>query len=92
MMTRDVIKKAHAYILENFMYMRSDVVLGESDSLLRLGIIDSLGVVELVEFLHDTFDITVDDDEITEENLGSLSSIGRFVTQKLGAQPLRASA
>ena len=88
----DVQAKTHAYLLENFLYMRSDVIVGESDSLLRHGIIDSLGVVELVEFLTDAFGVTVDDDEITEENLGSLLSIGRYVTRKLSAEPVRASA
>lgn len=92
MTTSDVMEQARAYLLENFLYMRTDVVVGDSDSLLRHGIIDSLGVVELVEFLQATFGVTVDDDEITEENLGSLISIGRYVTRKLGAEPIRVSA
>jgi acyl carrier protein len=92
MTTADVIDKTHAYLLENFLYMRPNFVVGESDSLLRLGIIDSLGVMELVQFLDDAFGVTVDDDEIREDNLGSLATIARFVTRKLGAEPVRASA
>lgn len=92
MTSAEIVARTHAYVLENFLYMRSDIVVGESDSLLRHGIIDSLGVVELVEFLQDAFGISIGDDDITEDNLGSLSSIARFVTRKLGAEPVRASA
>jgi acyl carrier protein len=92
MTTADVMDRTHAYLLENFLYMRGDIVVAESDSLLRHGIIDSLGVVELVEFLQQSFGVTIDDDEITEENLGSLLAIGRYVARKLGAEPIRASA
>lgn len=92
MTTAGVIDRTRAFIHENFLYMRSDVVVGDSDSLLRHGIIDSLGVVELVEFLQSTFDVTIGDDDITEENLGSLASIGRYVSGKLAAEPVRASA
>jgi acyl carrier protein len=92
MTTADVMDKTHAYLLENFLYMRPDFVVGETDSLLRLGIIDSLGVMELVQFLDAAFGVTVDDDEITEDNLGSLAAIARFVVRRLGAEPVRASA
>lgn len=92
MTTSDIVATTHAYIVENFLYMRSDIVVGESDSLLRHGIIDSLGVVELVEFLQETFGVTIGDDDITEDNLGTLASIARFVSHKLGAEPVRASA
>lgn len=92
MTTAGVIEKTRTFIRENFLYMRSDVVVGDSDSLLRHGIIDSLGVVELVEFLQMAFEVTIADDEITEDNLGSLASIGRYVTKKLAAEPVRASA
>lgn len=92
MNTAPVMDRTRAFILENFLYMRSDVTFADSDSLLRHGIIDSLGVVELVEFLQQTFDVAIGDDEITEENLGSLSAIGRYVTRKLDVEPVRASA
>lgn len=92
-MTRaDVVHKTHEYLVENFLYMRPDFTIGESDSLLRLGVIDSLGVMELVQFLDDAFGVVVEDDDITEDNLGSLGAIARYVTIRLGAVPARASA
>ena len=78
-----------AYITENFLYMRPDLTLADDDGLLEKGIIDSMGVVELVQFLQDELGVAVADEEITEENLGSVSSIVRFAMSK---QPAGAQA
>ena len=65
--------------------MRPDWKLGDEDPLLGTGVIDSIGVIELVEFLQDAFRLAIAEDEITEQNLGSLAAIGRFVYQKCHA-------
>lgn len=46
-------------------------------------VIDSNGVLELVMFLQDRFAITVEDDEVTTENLDSLKNVVNFVERKL---------
>lgn len=79
-----IIERARAYVLENFLYARTDVQLTESDALLERGIIDSMGVLELISFIQDEFRIKVGDDEITEENFGTLASIARYVVSKRG--------
>jgi acyl carrier protein len=50
---------------------------------MKKGVVDSRGVLEVMQFLSDTFEVTPADDEITEANLGSLRSTARFVHQKL---------
>jgi acyl carrier protein len=77
-----IIERTREYIAGQFLYMRSDVVIEPSDSLLERGIIDSMGVVELLAFVEETFAVPVADDEITEEHFGSLDGIARFVTRK----------
>lgn len=86
MTTANVTSLTRAYIIENFLYTRRDVRLNDSDSLLGQGIIDSMGVVELVQFLERQFNIEVGDEDITEENLGTLEAIGRYVASKLPSQ------
>lgn len=78
----DVMSKVRGYIEENFLYMRPDVELGDDDSLLGTGIVDSMGVMEIIAFLEDEFGVIVEDEEITEENLGTLSAIGRYAVTK----------
>ena len=77
-----IIDRTRAYVLENFLYARSDVALTDTDALLERGIIDSMGVVELISFIQDAFGIRIGDDEITEENFGTLARIASFVESK----------
>jgi len=73
------------FIEENFLYLHPDVDLDDGDNLLRLGLIDSLGFVELVEEVQQRFGVSVDDVEITEENFASVEAIAGFVARKRGA-------
>ena len=52
--------------------------------LIESGIIDSLGVVEIVAFLEDEFSIEVDDEEIVPENMNSVGQLAAFVAGKAG--------
>jgi acyl carrier protein len=73
------------FIKENFLYLRPDVELTDGDDFLALGIIDSLGFVELVEEVQSRYAIVIDDVEITEENFGSIDAITGFVERKRAA-------
>ncbi len=50
--------------------------------LLQTGIIDSLGVLDLVAFLEQSFTIRIADEELTPDNFGSIKSISSFVEKK----------
>ncbi len=83
----DIIDRARAFVVENFLYARSDVQLAPTDPLLERGIVDSMGVVELIAFLEEEFGVEVGDDEITEQNFGTLAGIASFVLTKRVATP-----
>lgn len=78
----DVIERTRAWVRENFLYMRPDYPLGDDTPLLGSGVIDSVGVIELVGFLQDAFAFTIADEDIVERNLGTLAAIGRFVRER----------
>jgi acyl carrier protein len=78
----EILERTRAYLRENFLYMRPDWTLGEDDPLLGTGVIDSIGVIEVVEFLQREFTCVIAEEEITEANLGSLGAIVRFVRAK----------
>ena len=78
----EILERTRAYVRDNFLYMRPDFVLGDDDPLLAKGVIDSMGVMEMIGFLGSEFGITVADEEVTEGNLGSLQAIARFVAAK----------
>jgi acyl carrier protein len=50
--------------------------------LIRAGVLDSLGILMLVQFLESAYEIYIDDGEITSAQLGSLASIERYVESR----------
>jgi acyl carrier protein len=73
------------FIEENFLYMHPDLELGDEDALLDLGVIDSMGFVELVDEVQERYGIRVSDVEITDENFGSVAAVARFVARRAGS-------
>jgi acyl carrier protein len=71
-----------AYIEEAFLYLHPDVELRDADQFLELGVIDSLGFVELVEEVQTRYGIAVDALEITEANFGSVDALVAFVERR----------
>jgi acyl carrier protein len=70
------------FIRENFIMGRSDVVLDEKVSLIDSGVMDSTGVLELVEFLESQYSIKIEDEELVPENLETIENIIGFLKTK----------
>lgn len=75
--------RTREYITQNFLYTHADYALAEDAALFDKGIIDSLGIVELLGFLASEFGVVVLDVDISDENLGSLGALTDFVWGKL---------
>ncbi len=56
--------------------------LSKHDALLENGIIDSLGVLDLVSFLEEAFAISVFDEELLPENFQTIERLTSFVESK----------
>ena len=52
-------------------------------SLLKRGYIDSFAFIELISFMEKSFDIKIDDKEITPENFGSLNKMSKVIHIKI---------
>jgi acyl carrier protein len=75
-------EKIRNYILENYLFTNDQSALGNDDSFLNKGILDSTGILEVIYFLEDDFDIKIKDDEMTPENLDSVRNILAFLNSK----------
>ncbi|HDR16583.1 MAG TPA: acyl carrier protein [Desulfobacteraceae bacterium] len=71
-----------AFIFENFLFDADESALKNDDSFLEKGIIDSTGVLELVEWLEETFGIKIEDEELIPENLDSVNLLAAFIARK----------
>ena len=56
--------------------------LDHDDSLLELGIIDSVKMLELIEYIEKTFEISVDEDDMLPENFDSINAIVEYIGSK----------
>ena len=70
------------YVVENLLFGRTEVELGGDTSFLESGIIDSTGVLELVQFLEDKFQVKLEDEDLIPANLDSVNALTRFVENK----------
>ena len=77
-----LVNEIRDYIVENFHFGQGDD-LANDDSFLEKGFLDSTGVLVLVDHLEETYGIKVGDDEITPENLDSITLISSYVQRKL---------
>ena len=70
-----------AFLIEHFPTARSQSLAG-SESLLENGVLDSLGILDLVAYLEREFHITVTDDDLLPEHFETLDRLTAFVEQK----------
>jgi acyl carrier protein len=74
------------FLAANFFLGDDPSQLAGSTSLIEAGVIDSTGVLELVGFLEEAFDIRIADEDLVPENLDSIDNIVGFVERKRAAQ------
>lgn len=76
-----ITERVRSFITENF-YVDDDAALSDDASLLEHGIVDSTGVLEVIAFIEDELEVTVEDAEMLPENLDSIANIATFVARK----------
>ncbi len=64
------------YINQEFMYDQSLVELTIDTSLIKEGIIDSMGIFRLITFLEERFDFTIEPEEVVLESFETITTIG----------------
>ena len=87
----EVLNRVRKFVRQNFLYASPDMQVADSEQLLEAGVVDSMGVIEMLEFLQHEFGVTVPDEDVTEENLGSMQAIATYVVARVGKQRLAAS-
>lgn len=87
-MDENVLSRVRQFILANFLFGDASKMPGDSESLLASGVLDSTGVLELVEFLEDDLGVPVADHETIPANLDSMENIAAFVGRKQATSPM----
>ncbi len=69
------------FVLDQFPLARQ-IELSDEASLIESGVVDSLGILELVRFVEGEFSLSVSDEELLPENFDSIASLAAFVDGK----------
>lgn len=76
------------YIAENILFSSNGYPYSDEASFLEEGIVDSMGIMELVVFVDENFGIEVDDQELVPDNFDSISRLAGYIRFKLSIQTL----
>lgn len=77
--------KLRRFILENYLFSDDPSLLDDQDSFMDKGILDSTGILELIFFLEDEFQIQVAEQDMIPDNLDSVSRLLKFLDNKVAA-------
>jgi acyl carrier protein len=72
-----------AFISNNLIYSNNGFPCSDEESLLDQGIIDSLGIMQLVLFVEEAFNLSVEDWEIVPMNFDSVARLAGYVRSKI---------
>ena len=85
-MSQEIQDKLLDFISRSFFVEKDDINL--EVSLMDAGIIDSMGLIEIISFMEKEFSFTVDDNLMTRENLGSVTRMVNFIKRETVAKVL----
>jgi len=72
-------------------YITDDIAIGRAkaiqpdDDLFSIGILDSLGALQMVMFIEEKFSITVPDEDVIFENFNSISAMTNYIDLRKNA-------
>ncbi|MHB8079299.1 MAG: acyl carrier protein [Candidatus Krumholzibacteriia bacterium] len=78
-------EQIRGFIIENFLFGDAEPLGDDAVSLLDNGIVDSVGVMEMVAWLEQNHGVKVEDQELVPENFDSVERLVRFVERKRGS-------
>jgi acyl carrier protein len=76
-------EKIRTYIAKNLLFSDKGYQYPDHTSFLEEGIVDSQGVMELVMFVEEEFNVKVDDQDIVPDNFDSVTNLSNYIRRKL---------
>jgi acyl carrier protein len=78
------------FVVDTFLF-GDGANLKDDTSFLENGIIDSTGILELITFLEETYQISIQDNELIPDNLDSLKKVEQFLSKKINGSLISAN-
>ncbi|MBM2845932.1 MAG: uncharacterized protein HW407_1244 [Bacteroidetes bacterium] len=81
-------RELRQYVIDNFLFGQGGSELKNDDSFMERGIVDSTGVLELVAFLEEKFQVKVEDEDLIPANLDSINNLLLYLKKKAVAEEI----
>jgi acyl carrier protein len=81
MISDHIHERIRQHIFENFIF-EEGATLSDDQSLLKSGVVDSTGILELIAFAEEEFDIKFADNELVADNFDTVHKITAFLESK----------
>ena len=75
-------KEIHEFIIENFLF-GDGKDLTDSTDFFNGGIVDSTGILEIMCFIEETYDLVIPDDDVVLDNFSSVNSVSNYLEENL---------
>lgn len=86
METNSLEPRIEQFIRSQFSVSPTDPSFDKSVDLFAQGYVDSVGVVELLEFLHEDFGVEIPDHDLLTDDFSNIAGIARIVARNLGSK------
>jgi len=83
---KDISIKLREFIVKNLLFSASGYEFDDNVSFLDEGIIDSLGIIELVSFVESQYGVSVADRDLVPDNFDSIAKLTAYIGRKLEAK------
>ncbi len=78
----ELYQQIRSYLVENLLYIDDASQYDNDTSFIGEGLIDSMGVMELVTYVQTRFGVTVEEHEVTPDNFDSVNKLVAFIRGK----------
>lgn len=75
-----------SYIAQNILFSDNGFKYDDDASFLEEGIVDSLGIMELILFTEETFGLSVSDRDLTPDNFDSVNKMANYIQNRLSTK------
>lgn len=82
---QEIAQEVRSFVVDNFLFGEGNGQFSNDDSFFERGLVDSMGILTLVEFVKQKYAISIEDEEIVPDNWDSVQRIADFVQSKMGA-------
>ena len=79
------LESVREFIVENFLFGDEEGLENDS-SFFDSGIVDSTGILEIVSFIEEEFEVKVEDEDLVPENFSSVVTIDQYLQRKLNGK------